>query len=151
MGSTIDSDQWEQFLGPMDRASKRTLRFPRFRISSCIICLQVNAHRPDRGAQETSLRWIVAYAHFLDLMQLTYSAPNNGTKGLLKPIMKKPTDHEEEDLKDLPDCMDMSNTTKVLTKCGNGCQFEVGNLDFSTWPAKMPIKNLATLFDQSFY
>uniref|UniRef100_A0A914D2M2 Uncharacterized protein n=1 Tax=Acrobeloides nanus TaxID=290746 RepID=A0A914D2M2_9BILA len=67
---------------------------------------------------------IELYNLFTDLMGLTNFAPNNGTRGLLNSILRKPKDYEETLLKELPDCIDMSEPSKILTKCGDGCQFE---------------------------
>lgn len=57
----------------------------------------------------------------LDLMQLPFSAPNNGTRGVLYPLLKDPPDYDHTPTLDLPNCFGAT-----LAKCGDGCHFKVG-------------------------
>lgn len=53
-------------------------------------------------------------------MQLPDTTPNNGTRGVLYPILKKPPDYEQTQTVDLPNCFNVT-----LAKCGDGCHFNV--------------------------
>ncbi|KAI6241991.1 Ectonucleotide pyrophosphatase/phosphodiesterase C27A7.1 [Aphelenchoides fujianensis] len=73
-----------------------------------------------RGAEIQPFQNVELYNLFIDLMQLPFSAPNNGTRGLLYPILKSPPDYEHTPMVDLPQCFGVS-----LAKCGSRCTFKI--------------------------
>lgn len=51
------------------------------------------------------------------MMGLPFSAPNNGTLGLLRTVLRNPVDYEELDVTAVPQCaINMS-----LQECGKQC------------------------------
>lgn len=63
---------------------------------------------------------MIFFFFFLDLMQLKNPAPNNGTYGLLFPILKNPPNYEIVETVVVSECSNFN-----LLKCGDGCHFEV--------------------------
>uniref|UniRef100_A0A915CMD5 Uncharacterized protein n=1 Tax=Ditylenchus dipsaci TaxID=166011 RepID=A0A915CMD5_9BILA len=63
---------------------------------------------------------IELYNLFTDLMQFPYTADNNGTRGVLYPILKKAPDYEPTQTVELNACEDLD-----MIKCGDGCHFEL--------------------------
>lgn len=63
---------------------------------------------------------IELYNLFTDLMQLSNPAPNNGTRGLLYPILKLAPEHKIVATHRVAECENVA-----LRKCGDGCHFEV--------------------------
>jgi hypothetical protein len=75
-----------------------------------------------------SFQNIELYNLFVDLMQLPFSAPNNGTRGVLYPLLKNPPEYEHTPTLDLPNCFEVS-----LAKCGDGCHFQVNQIKLTNF------------------
>ncbi|KAI6199800.1 Ectonucleotide pyrophosphatase/phosphodiesterase C27A7.1 [Aphelenchoides besseyi] len=73
-----------------------------------------------RGVSVQPFQNVELYNLFVDLMHLPFSAPTNGTRGLLYNILKDPPEYEDTRLIDLPECFGVS-----LAKCGDACPFKI--------------------------
>nr|CAD2172543.1 unnamed protein product [Meloidogyne enterolobii] len=72
------------------------------------------------GYQIETFQNIELYNLFTVLMQLPFTAPNNGTMGRLHSLLKSPPPVEKSQMIDLEECEGAR-----LVKCGDGCKFNL--------------------------